>query len=206
MNTFRNPSVKDLTEITTQQSNKILDVKKIDTSNNKREKGGIVDLRNFKNETINIKIVGDEYVWGIHFDKFEILIYYSDYEFTYPIYNNETSYAFIPSTIEYPYYIYVNIEKAYDNIFLNMKTNITSFSGKYYFSETNKISDIVAILPSIEAKDWTDIISSQINEISDNLHEIKISKMEYHKAVIFQIKTTNDIEFTANFYKKIRIN
>ena len=126
INTFRN-SINDNTEITTNQSKIALNVKKLNKNN--YERGGTVDLRNFKNETINIKIIADSYVWTDIIDSFEILIYYSEYENTYPIYNNETSFVFIPSIIEHPYYIYVNIEKAYDNIFLNMKTNIINFIG-----------------------------------------------------------------------------
>jgi len=204
INTFRK-SINDNTEITTKQSNMVLNVKKFAKSN--IEHGGTVDLSNFKNETINIKIIADEYIWGNSYDSIEILIYYSEYANTYPLYNNENSYAFVPSLLVYPYYIYVNIEKAYDNIFLNMKTNITNFVGsKYYFFETNKINDIIDIIPNIEPKDWTDIISSQISEESDNLYAINIKKMNNHKSVLFQISTTDDVEFTINFFKKISIN
>ena len=204
INTFRK-SINDNTEITTKQSNMILNVKKYAKTN--IEHGGTVDLSNFKNETINIKIIADSYVWTDVFDSIEILIYYSEYENTYPLYNNENSYAFIPSILVYPYYIYVNIEKAYDNIFLNMKTNITNYVGtKYYFFETNKIKDIIDIIPNIEPKEWSDIVSSQINEKSDNLFVINITKMKDHKSVLFQINTTDDVEFTVNFFKKININ
>ena len=170
---------------------------------NNYERGGTVDLRNFKNETINIKIIADSYILGDIIDSFEILIYYSEYENTYPIYNNETSFVFIPSIIMHPYYIYVNIEKTYDNIFLNMKTNIINFIGcKYYFSETNKMNNIIDIIPNIESKEWSDIINSQISEISNNLYVINITKMNYYKSVLFQIKTSDDAEFTVIFSKK----
>lgn len=204
INTFRK-SINDNTEITTKQSNLVLNVKKYAKSN--IEHGGTVDLSNFKNETINIKIIADSYVWTDIYDSFEILIYYSEYANTYPLYNNENSFAFIPSLLVYPYYIYVNIEKAYDNIYLNMKTNITNYVGsKYYFLETNKIKDIIDIIPNIEPKEWSNIISSQISEKSDNLYVINIKKMNNHKSVLFQINTTDDVEFTVNFFKKISIN
>ena len=103
------------------------------------EHGGTVDLSNFKNETINTKIIADSYVWNI-IDSIEILIHYSEYANTYFLYNNENSYSFIPSLLVYPYYNYVNKEKAYDNIFLNMKTNITNYVGsKNYFLRLIKL-------------------------------------------------------------------
>ena len=62
---------------------------------------GVTKISKFKNETINIEFhAGFDPSTGAemeYFDYYEILIFYSDYKNIYPLYNNETSFSYIPS-------------------------------------------------------------------------------------------------------------
>ena len=187
---YRN-SISDLSEIITNKSKQKLKIIKLN------ENTGMVDLSHYKNETININISINSY-WEV-INSFELLIYYSDYKNTFSIINEENSYAFIPSIIKHQYFIFADLDKAYDNILLFVETKyITNFSGKYYFYESNKIQEILDILPDSKSKDGIDIISSSI---TNYLYEIKlIRNIKYDKSVLFQINTSQDAKFKVKFF------
>ena len=163
----------------------------------------MVDMSYYKNETININFYINS-LWKV-INSFELLIYYSDYKNTFSIINEENSYSYIPSIINHQYYIFVDLDKAYDNIFLYVETsNITKFSGKYYLYESNKIQEIIDILPDSQSKDGIDITSYPV---TNYLYEIKIIKnIKYDKSVLFQINTSQNAKFKVRFFKAKYIN
>ena len=82
-----------------------------------------------------------------YFDYYEILIFYSDYNNIYPLYNNETSFSYIPSINHQTYYLFININKAYKNIFLTTKTTNDNFTGQYFYSEIDQVENLGYNLP-----------------------------------------------------------
>ena len=165
---------------------------------------GVTDISKFKNESINIEFhAGFDCIFGTkmeYFDYYDILIFYSDYEYIYPLYNNETSFSFIPSIHHQKYYLFIDITKAYKNIFLNIKTTNNNFTGVYFFSQIDRPEKVYNLFN-------IDEIYLNCNKIQDNLYETQINLKDNYKSIIIKIETYyNDIEYKVNFFKSIRVN
>ena len=175
-------------EIATKTSNIKLEIKDLDT----------IDISQFKNETINICFnISSTY----EFKYYEILIYYSDYGKIFPVMNKENSLAFIPSIKEQNYYIFVDIEKAYRDIFLTVNTS-SNFTYNYYLYETNNIEDFIDNYPI--SKNNTNI---NYSHLEDNLFEIPINNInESYKSVLIEMKVYSEAEYKVKFFKSIKIN
>ena len=184
---------------------------------------GLINLTQFKNETINIQLVADYYFLDssfnsladntltgyVHqiFNSFELLIYYSDYYRIFPIKNEENSIQSIPSLNEQSYFIFVDISKAYKYIYLTVKLeNVRKIVGQFYFYDSNDIPDIEKALPrDIKYRDGTNI--SSYSQIYDDFIEIKVEKKDKNSScILFQMKTSYDSEYKVNFYKSLNIN
>ena len=168
---------------------------------------GILDISKFQNETILIHLsIGydiDDKDPLPYLDYFEILIFYSEYDNFYPLYNLESSFAFIPSIRKQTYYIMLDVNNAYKNIYINAKTKNDNFTGKYYFYETNDIKEIKNDLSRTE-KPGNNIPYSKIE---NNLYQIKINLIQPCKSVLLKIETYyNDIEYRLYFFNSILVN
>ena len=164
------------------------------------EENRIVDISNFKNETINIQLAISS---GYEFKAFEIVIYYSEYKNVFPILNIENSLTFIPSIKNCKYYVYVDLEKAYRNIFLKVKTEAKELSGKYFFYETNKIQDVIDKLPG----KYSPGPQIKYSKLDKNYIEAEININEtYYKSLIIIMDISSDAEYKVNFFKDINID
>ena len=194
------PEMRDETEIKTNTSNKNLNIDKKSIKNS-----GIIDISKYKNETINIRfIIHTEYTSYSLNQGFELLIYYSDYKYTFQIMNKESSIIYVPSIIENKYYIYVDINKAYNYIYLTVNNNNQNISGKYHFYDSNFIDEIIEILPDYNSNEGKNISYYKLN---DNQIKIKVEKPDnFKKSLLFHIKTSSDAQYKVNFYKYNDIN
>ena len=152
-------------------------------------KDGIVDISNFKDEIIDVELKITH--TGRPFTDYNISIFYSDYKNVFSL-NEENNSLTIPTLKKRTYYIFVDIIKAYKDIFLKIKSK--DFIGSYYFYETNKMKEVVNVLPT---KDGIEIKNL---DKEFNLREYKFNKEEnYYRGLLIKIETSYDAEYSVSF-------
>ena len=166
-----------------------------------------LEMGEFKNETILLELsIGYHYEEKPplpYFDYYEILIFCTDYYYSlYPLYNNESSFLFIPSIKKQTYYLFIDTTDAYKSIYITAKGTNSNFGGIYYFFEENSMEEARKNIPPNDYIYTGYPISKSI--IGENLYEIKINLPSQKKSVVLAINTIyNDIEFRLTFFKAI---
>ena len=155
----------------------------------------IIDISNFRNETINIQF---NFSSLYTIDSIELLIFYSEYRNIFVTNPYVENYALeINSIKNRTFYVFIDLSKATSDIYVKMKT-ITKEQYKYnymYFFKPNKIKEIEKNIESGQEYTYGSIKNG-------NYYDIHIYNYnEYFKSIILFVELDAFTEIYVNFFK-----